>query len=103
MKRISDGIIECPDTGICKIDIDKICQAFRESSLISEYDGEFRLYDYTPVRMLQRTKITISQRDAETIIAQLSLLKCQDGVFRKAYKYVLTHKLVRNTYKKNKV
>lgn len=102
MKRMSDGIIECPTTGICTIDIDKICQAFRESSLISEYGGEFRLYDYTPVRMLRRTKITISQRDAETIIAQLSLLKCPDLLLRKACTYVLTNKLTRSTYKKKK-
>lgn len=100
MKRMADRIIELNRTGICKIDTDKICQAFRETSLISEYNGHFRLHDYTPVRFLRRHKITISRQDAETIIAQLGLLKFKDPIFARASEYRLTDKLWRKTYKK---
>jgi hypothetical protein len=92
IKSMSDGITEFNRIGICKVDTDKICQAFRESSVICEFGGEFKLLDYTPVRFLKRLKIEISRQDAEVIIAQLGLIKLKDPVFARASKYKLLEK-----------
>lgn len=100
MKGMSTGIVELNSTGICKIDTDKICRSFRETSMISQFGDQFMLLDYTTVRFLRRVKITISQQDAETIIAQLGLLKFKDPIFVRATEYRLTDKLWVKSYKK---
>lgn len=84
--KLSDGILECPDSGVCIIDLEKIIKKFGEHSIISYYglqEPEYRL-----VNLRASVKVTISTEDAEELIRRLHLVKVESPIFAKAGTYM---------------
>lgn len=76
--KLSDAITDYKDTGICGIDVDKVCKCFRLST-ISRWHDQYRL-----VNLRAKVKVTISKEDAEAIIQKLNLVDVKSGIFANA-------------------
>ena len=74
--KLSDGVTDCPLTGECKIDIDKIVRCFGRS-IISRWHDTYRL-----VNRRASVKITISREDAFELIERLGLVEMKSAIFR---------------------
>lgn len=78
-------ILEYKDTGICKVDIDKIVRKWNHLWWISQWHDEYRLIKYkrkdSPITSL---KVTISKDQVTILTEKLGLEKTPDTTFRYA-------------------
>lgn len=82
--KLSDGIINCPISGECEIDVDKIVKCWRQTAFVSRYHDQYRLVCHRA-----GVKITLFKKDALEIIKRLGMIEdiCvlfnHAGTFRK--------------------
>jgi hypothetical protein len=74
--KLRDGILECPSTGECKIDVDKIARAFRHSCISRWHD------EYTLRNPWAGVRVTISKKDAKALIKKLGLVEVTSVLFK---------------------
>lgn len=77
--KLSDAVIDCPMSGICTVDIDKVVKRFGKTGFISRWHDEYRL-----VNLRASVKVSISKEDALAIIERLGLVECDSLIFRNA-------------------
>jgi len=77
--KLSDGILECPSSGECKLDLNKITKCFGEHSILSRWHDEYRLCNQRA-----HVKVTISTADAKELIQRLKLVEHRSPVFANA-------------------
>jgi len=89
--KLRDCILDCPMTGICTIDVDKVCKLFprRKKTFISYYQGSTCGSEYRLVNYKAGIKIDISNADAKSIISRLNLVEYKNPVFIKASTFAL--------------
>ena len=79
IKKHRDKIIlEMPETGECKIDIDKLVEYWSSTTKISKYKNEYRLI------ISNKIKISISEENAIEVIKRLSLSEEKSIIFENA-------------------
>ncbi|MHC4264322.1 MAG: hypothetical protein ACYSUK_00095 [Planctomycetota bacterium] len=76
--KLGDGILECPDTGECDIDIDHIAKCFGKS-FISYWHDTYRLHNKRA-----KVKVTLTEIHADELINKLSLTKYPSPIFKNA-------------------
>lgn len=86
--KLSDCIIEAPDTGECKLNLDKLVKKFGEHSTISRWHEKFRL-----VNLRAHVKVTISEADAKEIIRRLNLVEHNSPLFANASTFMTLSRL----------
>ena len=78
-------VIDCPDTGICTIDIDRCIKKWNSLFWISQWKDEYRLIKYkqknSPVTTI---KVTISEAQVKELTERLGLIRTADTTFRSA-------------------
>ena len=85
---LDDCVTDAPSTGECKIDLDIAEKYFNKKSLISEYNGVYRLIRFTHKYNVV-LKVTISEKDAKELTERLDLVMIPNGIFAKASTYKL--------------
>ena len=81
--KLSDGIITCPDTGECKIDINKIARCWGKDTFISRWhDDEKDDYRLCSGSRNRHIKVTISKADAWELVDKLGLVEVPIKPFR---------------------
>ena len=79
--KLSDGILECPKTGTCKLDVEKIIKCWGKTTFLSRWHEDFRLHNARGI------KVTISQSDALTLIQRLKLVEIKSPIFTNGSTY----------------
>jgi len=85
---LNDIIIQCPETGECKIDIEKAKKTWTNKCIISKWHNTYRLYR-TYYKRAIAIKVTISKEDATRLIRELNLVEVPSSTFRYAAEYRL--------------
>lgn len=78
--KLSDGIINCPMTGPCEIDVKKVARCFGKSA-IYKYKKVEGYDEYRLVNMRASVKVTIFEKDALELIDLLGLEGLKDPIF----------------------
>jgi len=82
--KLDKCIINMPDTGECKIDLEKAFKCFDEQCAISQWDNTYRLIRTAYRGKVTRLKATIKPKDAFALIFKLDLEETPSGMFRSA-------------------
>tara|TARA_Y100000034_G_scaffold68048_1_gene82171 strand:+ start:2989 stop:3240 length:252 start_codon:yes stop_codon:yes gene_type:complete len=79
--KLSDGIITCPMSGECEIDVEKIKRCFGKSFISKHYNVTHDSNHYRLVNKRLGLKITIGEQDALELIDLLDLVEvpCPEG------------------------
>jgi len=87
--KLEKCIINMPDSGECKIDLEKAFKCFDEQCLISQWNNTYRLIRTAYKGKVTRLKATISNKDAMILIVKLKLERVASGIFRSACSWKL--------------
>jgi len=85
---LNDAIIQCSETGECKIDIEKAKKTWTNKCIISRWHDKYRLYR-TYYKRAIALKVTISKEDAKKLIKELNLIEVPSCTFRYGSEYRL--------------
>jgi len=82
--KLRDCVLDCPMTGVCTIDVDKVCKLWPKlkNTFISFVKNKSCGSDYRLVNYKAGIKIDISDSDAKAIISRLSLTEIPSSIFR---------------------
>lgn len=83
---LNNAIIKCPQTGECRIDIEKAKKTFTNRCVISRWHDTYRLYRTFHKRAIA-LKVTISKEDAKKLIKELDLVEVPSCTFRHGSEY----------------
>lgn len=78
-------------TGICEVDVKKVCKAWTDKFQVSQWNNEYSLIKYG--RGENRARISISKTQADEIIAKLELLPVQSSIFNNSTIYLTKGKI----------
>lgn len=87
MMVLKSAILKTPHTGICKIDVGKVIEAFNKECSISKWREEYFLIKTESNKI--HLKVQISQEDAKKIIKDLKLIKTASVLYSSASMYRL--------------
>ena len=88
--KLSDGIIDCPLSGICQINLDKIIKCFGKETTIVRWHQEYRL-----INKFAKVKIKISIVNAKTLIEKLNLIEVKSAIFGNASTFMLKKRFLK--------
>ena len=78
-------VIECPDTGICIIDVDRVVKKWNHLFWIAQYGEQYRLIKYKQKNSPATTiKVVISEEQFNELRDKLELVKTLDTIYKRA-------------------
>ena len=82
---IGNLLIEFSETGICVLDINKVCAKWNDKTYISQYHDEYSFVIYGKGKSYQKVKI--SEEQAKEVIAKLKLASIQNSLLVQGKSY----------------
>lgn len=82
---IKDLFTEFNETGICKIDVTKVCSKWTDKMSISQYHDEFSFVKFD--KGSTHSKVSISREQADEIIKKAKLYRISSSTFNFACSY----------------
>jgi len=78
-------ITDYQQTGICTIDVEKVCKAWTDKFIISQYHDEYSLIKF--LRGENKYRVSISKDQALEVINKAELAQVKSDLFKYAWTY----------------